>query len=82
MKKSYKNIHSEVVESKNKYMPTCEPDQRHRIERANQWSVEAEDISKRMNLNGSRTSDLLFHGVLRKKSGGLEQFNHLRHSSP
>ena len=43
-----------------------------RTERGKQWSGEAEDISKRMNLNGSRTSELLSHGVLRKKNTSRE----------
>ena len=72
MKKSYKNTHSEVVESKNKNMPTCEPDHKNNIERANHWSNEAGDISRRMNLNRSRTSELLPHETLRKKSTSRE----------
>ena len=72
MKKVYESTHPEVVKSKDKNMPTCEPGQKYRTKRAKLWSVEAEDISERMDLNGSRTSDLLFHEVLRKKSTSRE----------
>ena len=67
-KRIYENTHPEVVKSKDKNMPTHESDQRHRTERTKRWSNETEDISKKMNLNGSQTSDLPLHEILRKKS--------------